>query len=445
VGRSTSRLVLAALVVAGVFLVPGAASAQTGDPACSLDAGEGNDMTLVCQTNGRAVQRLFVVFRNGTTLTSVTPITAGVTCDNIAGSPPHIICQAAPPVPAGSTLQVGLTSQDLYESNGEDSAAGCSPDCTAAEHNFGPSDLNGPDRSTPPPPAECTTWDWQVTIAPRTDAIDSAGIAQFDLDDLQTGSWTATVMNIGECRAPSTEMRVAADSRGRGLEIGASVSITPEEDGPSQILCIPFTGAMDRSLPCDVEALDPGQAHTAEVDVKVERRLKGRGTAFVNCDVTGEANRCENNEAEFRFRQFGSKAPGIDFAVPDPIGDQPARRLKRITGAVSDSASGASLSTAGKGRGRAKVHIALVRLPDALGEKCRWLRSRTGKFRSSDPSGGRCTQPVWLKAKGTRRWAYRLRKILPKGDYLLYARATDSKGRPQAGFDERSKEEFTLR
>jgi hypothetical protein len=119
--------------------------------------------------------------------------------------------------------------------------------------------------------------------------------------------------------------------------------------------------------------------------------------------------------------------------------------MRRIRGEVKKAGGTAQkASAAGKRPSKRKVQIALVRLPDAAGQKCRWLRNNRAKFRSIDPDRGRCLNPTWLKAKGTRRWVYRLRKRLPKGDYVLYARAFDSKGRPQVDFDEENKEEFTL-
>ena len=84
----------------------------------------------------------------------------------------------------------------------------------------------------------------------------------------------------------------------------------------------------------------------------------------------------------------------------------------------------------------AYVDIALVRV---LSRSCRGL-TPTGAFRRLR----KCSAPQFLRAKGTRSWHYNLRNRLPKGTYILYARATDNFGRRDAGFGKRNRVRFRI-
>lgn len=86
----------------------------------------------------------------------------------------------------------------------------------------------------------------------------------------------------------------------------------------------------------------------------------------------------------------------------------------------------------------AAVEIGLVQR--GSGGKCKQLRS-SGNFGQT----GKCTPSTFLKAKGTSKWSFKLRKRLPKGKYVLYARAIDDKGAVQGGFSPASKKSFTVR
>ena len=69
-----------------------------------------------------------------------------------------------------------------------------------------------------------------------------------------------------------------------------------------------------------------------------------------------------------------------------------------------------------------RVDVAIRRVQRG---RCLWLRGRTAAFARST---GPCVKPRWLRATGTARWSYRLRKRLPAGRYELYVRATNAAG-----------------
>jgi hypothetical protein len=84
----------------------------------------------------------------------------------------------------------------------------------------------------------------------------------------------------------------------------------------------------------------------------------------------------------------------------------------------------------------AYVDLALVRV---LRRSCRGLVPN-GSFRRLR----KCSAPRFLRARGTTRWSYTVRKRLPKGLYVLYARATDNFGRRDAGFGRRNRVTFRI-
>ena len=106
-------------------------------------------------------------------------------------------------------------------------------------------------------------------------------------------------------------------------------------------------------------------------------------------------------------------------------------KLKRFSGTASDD------------RGVAKVEIALLRRVGKVAAfskrskakaTCLWLRSPRAKFRRLKPRHGRCGSARWLRASGTTSWAFKLRKHLPPGSYVLYVRATDTSGNTETSF-----------
>jgi hypothetical protein len=105
-----------------------------------------------------------------------------------------------------------------------------------------------------------------------------------------------------------------------------------------------------------------------------------------------------------------------------------ASKLKRFAGTASDNS------------GVAKVEIALLRRVGKTAAfsrrraSCLWLRSNRAKFKTLKPKRGRCATARFLRAKGTTKWVFKLRRHLPPGSYILYARATDTSGNRETRF-----------
>jgi hypothetical protein len=138
-------------------------------------------------------------------------------------------------------------------------------------------------------------------------------------------------------------------------------------------------------------------------------------------------------------------------------GNNAIARSPRVVG-VGDSSVGAwgarrfaGRASAGKAKGMAaaklrpaRVHVALLRKG---GKTCGWLRSARGDFTRRKPGKeGRCGDPRWLRAEGTRSWRFRLRRSLPAGSYVIHSRTTIGAGFPEARFsaDDRNKVEFRV-
>jgi uncharacterized delta-60 repeat protein len=83
----------------------------------------------------------------------------------------------------------------------------------------------------------------------------------------------------------------------------------------------------------------------------------------------------------------------------------------------------------------AKVEIALQRIDSKLlkrKKRCLWLSSNKAKFKKTKAVKKKCSSPKWLKAGGTDKWSYKLKKKLPQGSYVLSVRATATDGNVQA-------------
>jgi hypothetical protein len=75
------------------------------------------------------------------------------------------------------------------------------------------------------------------------------------------------------------------------------------------------------------------------------------------------------------------------------------------------------------------------------GKKCKQMK-KSGRFAKQ----AKCDAPTsWLKAKGTTKWSFKLKKKLKKGNYTVFARATDSAGQVQAGFTPANKRKFKVK
>jgi hypothetical protein len=117
------------------------------------------------------------------------------------------------------------------------------------------------------------------------------------------------------------------------------------------------------------------------------------------------------------FARAGSVPPG-------PTIRGTARNASAVYVAIARRRQGAQVQTAAAG--------------------CAWVRNRRGAVRQE--RGRRCDDPIWLRARGTRRWSLRLSRALPAGSYTLLTRAVTG-GVTEASFTRRdgNRREFRVR
>jgi uncharacterized delta-60 repeat protein len=247
---------------------------------------------------------------------------------------------------------------------------------------------------------------------------------------------------------------------------GDGVELTPvaSEDSAGQALVLQPNGKIVLAGAAEIDAMDDNTLAYVRYnsDGSVDSSFLGGGVVFaplptgwqedfVNdaalaCDgkivIGGEASLSATTPNQFlAARVLGHPIPCPALNPPPPPGGKDktkphsrirglrrvmlASKLKRFTGTASDDS------------GVKKVEIALLRRAGKLKAakaRCVWLRSNRAKFKRVKPRRGKCAKPRFLRAKGTKKWAYKLLKHLPPGKYILYARATDTSGNRETSF-----------
>jgi hypothetical protein len=144
-------------------------------------------------------------------------------------------------------------------------------------------------------------------------------------------------------------------------------------------------------------------------------------------------------DGEATFEPAAAAPGGADSGTPAAANPAPSSKVSQSSKAKSKSLKGFKGSAKDDGS-VAKVEIGLLQL--GSGGKCKQLTA-SGSFATVS---GRCTEPtVFLAAKGTTSWTFKLRKPLKKGKYLLFARATDDKGLTEQGFGSGNRRAFTVK
>jgi hypothetical protein len=119
----------------------------------------------------------------------------------------------------------------------------------------------------------------------------------------------------------------------------------------------------------------------------------------------------ESNPVKVSLQVGGDRPPSSRIAV---LPAKPkASKLKRFIGTARDDV------------GVKRVDVAVVA---GSGKACRRL-TKDGSLKPGD-----CKKPVWLRAKGTAKWRFALKKPLPKGRYVVRSRATDNAGHRERTF-----------
>ena len=135
--------------------------------------------------------------------------------------------------------------------------------------------------------------------------------------------------------------------------------------------------------------------------------------------------------------------------TPTPAGKPPHARMKAVPRKLEAAKlTGFSGTAADPDGGKiARVQIALVRASTAKAGSaatCLELKNAKGQFKTVKAKQGNCPL-LWLKAKGTAKWSFKLKSVLPPGRYIVYSRAVDATGLAESAFSRAAGNRFGFR
>jgi hypothetical protein len=167
--------------------------------------------------------------------------------------------------------------------------------------------------------------------------------------------------------------------------------------------------------------------------------------------VTASATDMLGNVAR-ATRDLVPQVTPICACVGDPTpGPRPRRTrrpdtdITRFRSPIRSRALREFRGTASDDLGLAAVDVALVRLSggarftaSAAARRCFALRS-SGRVTRTTARRGACRPAAFLRATGTTRWRFRLKRRLPRGSYAVVARARATDGTVERGFSARDR------
>jgi hypothetical protein len=157
--------------------------------------------------------------------------------------------------------------------------------------------------------------------------------------------------------------------------------------------------------------------------------------------TVGSAYGPGNTEWVTVTRYLGDPQP-VPISAPAPANVAPFARIKRVPKKLRVGKLHGFSGTAADpdGNGVQSVQIALVKRArrgvkakaSAARLHCFTLNSKL-RFKRVKAKKNQCPQ-VWVAAKGTSKWKFKLKGVLPPGKYVVYARAVDGAGLAETSF-----------
>jgi uncharacterized delta-60 repeat protein len=152
-------------------------------------------------------------------------------------------------------------------------------------------------------------------------------------------------------------------------------------------------------------------------------------------------------------RYLGDPQPA-PISAPTAANVAPYARMKRVPKKLKLGKLKGFSGTASDpdGNGVQKVQIALVKrarggvkAKASAGARLRcFALGAKQRFKRTKPKKNQCPQ-VWLTAKGTANWSFRLKGTLPPGRYVVFARAVDGKGLAETSFSRKQRNRYGFR
>jgi hypothetical protein len=132
--------------------------------------------------------------------------------------------------------------------------------------------------------------------------------------------------------------------------------------------------------------------------------------------------------------------PPVPAGSPGQTIDHPPKAVIKKNGLRSRKAKGR------RATGLAKDDHQVVRVEVAIQTKSRGNICRQLQHNLRFSSGRHCGKPrIFFAATGTTHWSWKLKRRLPHGYYVLYARAIDNAGQQQVDYPTRARRPFRVR
>jgi hypothetical protein len=185
------------------------------------------------------------------------------------------------------------------------------------------------------------------------------------------------------------------------------------------------------TVSCGVDLLSDGES----LRCIFFARLVAEGEGFVSNDAIAGARGVPNVTASARLRHSDPRARIEDAdgrsasGTAAPVFTQPVMR----TGLFAAGTPQRTIT-------RVEVAVRRTDRRHTRKRRCTWLASRRPTFRVRRRArNGKCDRAVWLRATGTRSWRFQLARNLPRGSYVMYARARNAAGGIQRRFTAKDK------
>ncbi|MGN6586143.1 MAG: hypothetical protein ACTHKT_01560 [Solirubrobacterales bacterium] len=169
----------------------------------------------------------------------------------------------------------------------------------------------------------------------------------------------------------------------------------------------------------------------------------------------GAAYGANNTSWTVVTRYLGDPQPTPVVTPTPPPPDRPPHAQmkpipKKLLVGTLDGFSGTAADA--DGNGVQSVQIALVKKVVSGGKAKASSRARLRcvalsakqRFKRVKAKGRQCPQ-VWVTAKGTSRWSFKLKGELPPGKYVVFARAVDGKGLAETQFSRKLRNRYAFR
>ena len=224
------------------------------------------------------------------------------------------------------------------------------------------------------------------------------------------------------------------------LAVGGAITVTTSDVGPTGQEDIDvYVYKADASGEPDGDPIAEG-AEAGDETVSVKNLSPGdyivRAFAFLGVDATykGSVKFVPSAAAP----ADPATAPGTPAAPATPASDAlPEAAITKLARSAKAKRFKTFSGTASDDKGVARVEVALVL---KKGKRCTQLKGR------KMVKLAKCTAPTAFNAAaGASTWSFKLPKALKKGSYTVYARAVDSAGQVQGGFNPRNKKSLKLK